>query len=62
MAETIRFKRPARPDIPVLALSESGSEMLLWTIFSGPIEYDRADSESLAGQLEAAAKMVREHA
>lgn len=57
---TVKFKPPARPDIPVLALSEAGQDMLVWSLV-GAIEYKRADSEALASHLDQLAKMVREH-
>jgi hypothetical protein len=56
-----KFKPPARGDIPVMSLSESGSNMLLWSLV-GPVAYNRQDSEALATHYEQLAKLVRSHA
>lgn len=57
----MRF-READGGTPVLSLVESGETMLLGVGFVGFVEYDRGQSEALAAHLEAAARMVRDHA
>lgn len=56
--EILRFRKTAG-DVPVIGITESGSEMFLTIAFVGSVEYDRADSEALAALLDQAAATVR---
>lgn len=55
-----RFTPPLSGDAPVIALSESGQDMILWTLV-GPIGYKRDDSGALARHLRQIADLVEEH-